>query len=60
MSQLTGSTGICFAILQATVFAGGLEAGIYTTNTPDAVHYVLDHCDAGLRGDISGRSARSA
>jgi long-chain-fatty-acid--CoA ligase ACSBG len=35
----------CIAL--GCIFAGGLHAGIYTTNTADAVHYVLDHCDAG-------------
>lgn len=33
-------------VAMGCIFAGGLHAGIYTTNTPDAVHFVLDHCDA--------------
>lgn len=30
------------------IFAGGIAAGIYTTNGPEAAHYVAHHCDAGV------------
>jgi len=29
-----------------TIFAGGIVGGIYTTNGPEACHYVADHCEA--------------
>lgn len=28
------------------IFAGGIAAGIYTTNGPESAHYVANHCDA--------------
>ena len=28
----------------AAIAAGGIAAGIYTTNAPDACQYVMDHC----------------
>jgi long-subunit acyl-CoA synthetase (AMP-forming) len=28
------------------IFAGAVPAGIYTTNTPEQVRYITDHCDA--------------
>lgn len=28
------------------IAAGGIAAGIYTTNGPDACHYIADHCEA--------------
>jgi len=30
------------------IFAGAIPAGIYTTNGPDACHYILEHCDAAI------------
>ncbi|XP_064619094.1 long-chain-fatty-acid--CoA ligase ACSBG2-like isoform X2 [Lineus longissimus] len=30
------------------IFAGGYAAGIYTTNTPEACHYVADNCKANI------------
>ncbi|MEZ4262432.1 MAG: AMP-binding protein [Polyangiaceae bacterium] len=30
------------------ILAGGMPAGIYTTNSPDQVRYVTDHCDAAV------------
>jgi len=30
------------------IAAGAIAAGIYTTNGPDACHYVAEHCDAGV------------
>lgn len=32
----------------AAVAAGGIPAGIYTTLTPEQIHYVADHCEAGI------------
>lgn len=32
----------------AAILAGGFAAGIYTTNSPEACHYVADHCKANL------------
>jgi long-subunit acyl-CoA synthetase (AMP-forming) len=32
----------------AAVAAGGVPAGIYTTLTPDQIHYVATHCEAGI------------
>lgn len=30
------------------IYAGGIAAGIYTTNGPEAAHYVAHHSDAGV------------
>ncbi|NXW95484.1 ACBG2 ligase, partial [Alopecoenas beccarii] len=30
------------------IFAGGLAVGIYTTNSPEACHYVADNCSANI------------
>ncbi|HVX38717.1 MAG TPA: AMP-binding protein [Gemmatimonadaceae bacterium] len=30
----------------ATIAAGGVPAGIYTTNTPEQCQYIADHCEA--------------
>jgi long-chain-fatty-acid--CoA ligase ACSBG len=30
------------------IFAGGIQAGIYTTNTAEASEYVLSHCEAAV------------
>eukprot|EP01135_Chromosphaera_perkinsii_P003653 Nk52_evm32s250 gene=Nk52_evmTU32s250 len=30
------------------IMCGGFAAGIYTTNGPEAVHYVADHCKANI------------
>ncbi|XP_074650379.1 long-chain-fatty-acid--CoA ligase ACSBG2-like isoform X2 [Tubulanus polymorphus] len=30
------------------IFAGGLAVGIYTTNSPEACHYVADNCAANI------------
>jgi len=30
----------------ATILAGGMPAGIYTTNSAEQVRYITDHCDA--------------
>ena len=32
----------------AAVAAGGVPAGIYTTLTPEQIHYVAEHCEAGI------------
>ena len=34
-----------FSVLGA-IEAGGVATGIYATNTPDACHYVMDHCNS--------------
>eukprot|EP00163_Fabomonas_tropica_P005035 TRINITY_DN1448_c0_g1_i1.p1 TRINITY_DN1448_c0_g1~~TRINITY_DN1448_c0_g1_i1.p1 ORF type:complete len:643 (+),score=268.24 TRINITY_DN1448_c0_g1_i1:47-1975(+) len=31
-----------------TIFAGGIAAGIYTTNGPDAAFYIADHSDSAV------------
>eukprot|EP00161_Ancyromonas_sigmoides_P011097 TRINITY_DN279_c1_g1_i9.p1 TRINITY_DN279_c1_g1~~TRINITY_DN279_c1_g1_i9.p1 ORF type:complete len:820 (-),score=470.30 TRINITY_DN279_c1_g1_i9:204-2639(-) len=30
----------------AAIYAGAMAAGIYTTNGPEACHYIVEHCDA--------------
>ncbi|KAL9986588.1 hypothetical protein ACROYT_G000756 [Oculina patagonica] len=30
------------------IFAGGLAVGIYTTNSPEACHYVAENCEANI------------
>eukprot|EP01094_Clydonella_sp_ATCC50884_P019261 TRINITY_DN3725_c0_g1_i1.p1 TRINITY_DN3725_c0_g1~~TRINITY_DN3725_c0_g1_i1.p1 ORF type:complete len:702 (+),score=264.25 TRINITY_DN3725_c0_g1_i1:35-2107(+) len=30
------------------IFAGGIPAGIYTTNGPEACHYIVHHCEAAV------------
>ena len=32
----------------AAIYAGGVPAGIYTTNSPDQCHYIAEHCDANV------------
>lgn len=31
-----------------TIFAGGLAVGIYTTNSPEACHFVAENCEANV------------
>lgn len=37
-----------FISLMATICAGGIATGIYTTNSPEACHYILDHSRANI------------
>ncbi len=32
----------------AAIYAGGVPAGIYTTNSPEQCHYIAEHCDANI------------
>jgi long-subunit acyl-CoA synthetase (AMP-forming) len=32
----------------AAIAAGGVSTGIYTTNTPEQVHYIAEHCEAAI------------
>ena len=32
----------------ATVFAGGMAAGIYPTSSPDACRFIMENCDANI------------
>lgn len=43
--------------LQGTWMAGCVTAGIYTTNSPDACQYVLEHSEAKVCVCQSGKSA---
>lgn len=43
--------------LQGTWMAGCVTAGIYTTNSPDACQYVLEHSEARVCVCQSGKSA---
>ena len=35
-------------VAHATMMAGGAAAGIYTTSSPEEVHYIVDHSEAAL------------
>ncbi|XP_065884225.1 long-chain-fatty-acid--CoA ligase ACSBG2-like [Dysidea avara] len=37
-----------FASSLGAMFAGGLSTGIYTTNSPEACHYILENCKANI------------
>ena len=37
-----------FVADNAAIFAGGIPAGIYTTNSPEQCQYITDHCDAAI------------
>lgn len=35
-------------IIIITIQAGGIGCGIYTTNNPEACHYIADNCSANI------------
>ncbi|XP_065884226.1 long-chain-fatty-acid--CoA ligase ACSBG2-like [Dysidea avara] len=37
-----------FASSMGAVFAGGLSTGMYTANSPEACHYILENCKANI------------
>lgn len=44
---ILGSNSPFWAIANfGAIFAGGIPAGIYVTNGPEAVHYIVHHCEA--------------
>lgn len=54
MGGIMASLGLCLQILRLmliiiiTIQAGGIGCGIYTTNNPDACHYIADNCSANI------------
>lgn len=46
-----------FFMLQGSWLAGGVPAGIYTTNSPDACYYVLHHSEAKICICQGGKNA---
>jgi long-subunit acyl-CoA synthetase (AMP-forming) len=45
---LGGNRPEWFVASMATIAAGGLPSGIYTTSTPEQCAYIVEHCDAAV------------